>query len=434
MRRAFGSLRMPWFGVLALCASFIVRGIAALGEAPQRYPDSVGYDTLKFFSPTDRPWPIPFLFSVAGSDDARIVLHVVLGTLAWGSLAWVLSQSVRWRRVVFVATLIVGLSPQIIRYDVAMLSESLSITFVVSAIASTLYRLRVRTPLSTSWWAISLTFCVLSRPTHLLIVGVCVVPVVWKLVATRRKSLTVGGMGFIALLMVGIFTVQQSQHMSLLNLYTVISSRVITDVERFEWFVDKGMPNIDGMRAATGYDYTEDLPPEVAQVVELPPGQQPPTLMRVGGVQLAQWLEDNGWKTMATYLITHPFDTLTHAQQLADPALTPPNGDFLPLQNGPMLPWFIFLSWQIWAMMIVVCCGVLSLRHSTRPTSRMLLTITATTFLVYLATVHTSGIEHVRHSSTVAAVVRILGLAAVVSVLPQRTISGKLDEDAETLS
>lgn len=431
MQRALGSLRMRWFLLVALGVSMVVRAGAALGQTPQRYPDSAGYDSFSFLSRTDRPWPIPLIFSLAGSDTTRIIVHVVLGTLAWGALAWFVSRLIRWQRSAFVITLALGLSPQVIRYDVAMLSESLSITFVVMAIASTLYRLQSRSTGATAWWSVSLTLCVLSRPAHLLIVVALVIPVIWKLLLTRGKSLTVGGVGLLALLLVGIFTVQQSQHMSLLNLYTVVSSRVISDDERFEWFVNNGMPNIDGMRSATGYDYAADLPPEVANIVLLPTDQQPPSLMRVGGVGLANWLQDHGWKTVAKYLLLHPGDTLRHAQLLADDALTPVNGDFLPLKNGPMVPWTFFLTWQLWTVLFAAACGVMFVKKTTRRTAVSLIMMFGITCVIYLATVHTSGIEHVRHSASVAVAIRVLGLAAVLMMLPQRAIRAELDENVE---
>ena len=429
MRRTLRSLPMPWFGVGAILVSFAIRGSAAWGETAQRYPDSIGYDTLKFFSPTDRPWPIPFIYSLAGSDSYRVVAQVVIGAFAWGALAWVLTTTVKWQRSAFVATLLLGLTPQVIRYDVAILSESLSISFVVLAIASTLHRLRVRSPLATTWWATSLTLCAISRPTHLIIVVACLVPVTWRFIATKGKNLTVGAIGMFALLLFGVFTIQQSQHMSLLNLYTVFSSRVVSDDNRFNWFVEHGMPVSAGMRTATGYDYAKDLPADVASIVQLPEGQQPPSLMRVGGVELATWLQDNGWRTVVKYLITHPSDTLTHASNLANATLNAPNGDFLPLQNGPMIPWSFAGTWQMWTLILFSCCGVLFVKRATRQYAIVLTSMFVTTVIIYVVTVHTSGIEHVRHSSTVAVMIRILGLVALVGILPMKSLSQTTDED-----
>lgn len=429
MRRTLRSLPMPWFGVGAILVSFAVRGSAAWGETAQRYPDSIGYDTLKFFSPTDRPWPIPFIYSLAGSDSHRVVAQVVIGTLAWGALAWVLTTTAKWQRSAFVATLLLGLTPQVIRYDVAILSESLSISFAVLAVASTLHRLRVRSPLATTWWATSLTLCAMSRPTHLIIVVACLVPATWRFIVTKGKKLTAGAIGMFALLLFSVFTIQQSQHMSLLNLYTVVSSRVVSDDNRFNWFVERGMPVSGGMRTATGYDYAKDLPGDVASIVQLPEGQQPPSLMRVGGVELARWLQDNGWRTVVMYLITHPGDTLTHASNLANATLNAPNGDFLPLQNGPMIPWSVASTWQMWTLVLFACCVVLFVKRSTRHNAMVLAAMFATTVIIYVVTVHTSGIEHVRHSSTVATMIRILGLAALVGILPKKSLSQTTDED-----
>ncbi len=434
MRRTLRSLPMPWFGVGAILVSFAVRGSAAWGETAQRYPDSIGYDTLKFFSPTDRPWPIPFIYSLAGSDSHRVVAQVVIGTLAWGALAWVLTTTVKWQRSAFVATLLLGLTPQVIRYDVAILSESLSISFAVLAVASTLHRLRVRSPLATTWWATSLTLCAMSRPTHLIIVVACLVPATWRFIATKGKKLTAGAIGMFALLLFSVFTIQQSQHMSLLNLYTVVSSRVVSDDNRFNWFVERGMPVSGGMRTATGYDYAKDLPGDVASIVQLPEGQQPPSLMRVGGVELARWLQDNGWRTVVMYLITHPSDTMTHATHLANATLNAPNGDFLPLQNGPMIPWIVASTWQMWTLVLFACCLVLFVKRSTRHNAMVLAAMFATTVIIYVVTVHTSGIEHVRHSSTVATMIRILGLAALVGILPKKSLSQTTDEDDGKLS
>jgi hypothetical protein len=191
------------------------------------------------------------------------------------------------------------------------------------------------------------------------------------------------------------------------------------------------MPSIDEMRTATGYDYAEDLPPDVAAVVQLPEDQQPPSLMRVGGVELATWLQDNGWWTLFKYLTTHPRDTFAHATELSDTTLNPSNGDFLPLKNGPMIPWVFALTWQMWSFIFAACCGLLAIQRSTRQYGKTLLAMFLTALLVYIVTVHTSGIEHVRHSSTVAVIIRVLGFASLLAMLPKKSLNQILDEDVE---
>ena len=421
-------LRMPWFFYIASVVAFAVRATASISYEAVRYPDSLGYDTVNFFTRTDRPWPIPFVFSLAGSDSARIVVQVILGMSAWIFLASVLSSLTRYGRTVFVLTLVLGLSPQVIRYDVAMLSESLSITFAVTAVAATLYRLRTKSMLSAVIWGTALTMCALSRPTHLIVVAVCLLPSFITFVRSRGRKVTLTTLALLTLFMAGIVSLRTTSHVSLLNMYTVISSRVLSDDNRFSWFVDHGMPNIPNMRSATGYDYAGDLPPDVAAVVQLPVDQQPPQLMRVGGVELATWLKDNGWRTLARYLITHPTDALSHASQLLEPTLNPPNGDFLPLKIGPMIPWTMFLNWQLWTL--VSCAALIAglVQRQSRSMALLIAGFLFATWSIYFVTVHTSGIEHVRHATTVSTMIRVLGLVSLVALLPEKRTTASLDE------
>jgi len=319
------------------------------------------------------------------------VVQVILGMSAWIFLASVLSSLTRYGRTAFALTLVLGLSPQVIRYDVAMLSESLSITFAVTAVAATLYRLRTKSMLSAVIWCTALTMSALSRPTHLIVVAVCLLPSFITFVRSRGRKVTLTMVALLTLFMAGIVSLRTTSHVSLLNMYTVVSSRVLSDENRFSWFVERGMPNIPNMRSATGYDYAGDLPPDVAAVVQLPVDQQPPQLMRVGGVELATWLKDNGWRTLAQYLITHPTDALSHASPCA--ALIAGLVQRQARSMALLIAGFLFATWSI-----------------------------------YFVTVHTSGIEHVRHATTVSTMIRVLGLVSLVALLPEKRTTASLDE------
>lgn len=370
------------------------------------------------------------MYSLVESDTARIAMQIGIGTVAWAMLAFSLAHVTRLKRTCVAFTLLLGLSPQVIRYDIAILSESLTISFVVLAIATTVLRLHKQSQLINICWAVSLTLCVLSRPTHVLIAIALVLPVAWRFIRSKGRTLPFSGVSRVALLLVSIFTLQQSPHMSTLNVYTVITSRVISDDNRFNWFTTHGMPNVEGMRNAMGYDYVNQLPPEVASIVDLPVGQQPPSLMRVGGVELAKWVSSSGMSTVVRYLALHPLDTLRHAQLLLDDSLSPPNGDFLPLANGFMLPWGMFLSWQLWTAVVVLAGGLLFLRNSTRQRAQLILSLFLTAIAVYIASIHFSGIEHVRHTVPVAVTLRVIGLVALVSLFPAQRPTETVDEVA----
>ncbi len=396
-----------------------------------RYPDSIGYETFSFLGTTDRPWPVTMIFALFETDSARITAHVVLGTFAWVWLARELSQLTRWPRTAMIITAAVSLSPQIVRYDVAMLSESVTITYAVAAVAATVRLCGRPSTTSRVVWLVAVALCGLSRPTHLLVIAACFLPHLVRFVRARGRALPLTGGVLAVLLGVGLVQANNASHMSLLNLYTVVSSRVLTDDDRFAWFTDRGMPEVAGMRNATGYDYATDLPPDVAEIVNLPVGQQPPSLMRTGGVEVASWLQENGWRTVAWYLVTHPGDTLGHARDLLDGTLSPANGEFLPLDNGPMLPWSLFGPWEVSALAIAAGVAFSRLRRQSRQLTMALVAMTAMVALVQLATVHTSGIEHVRHSVTNAAVLRALAVAAVVHAFFPRRVNGTDDESVD---
>ena len=425
--RRFGLLvRPPWFTVCVGVAVFVARALASTGSTAARFPDSVEYETFSLFGHADRWWPVTAVYALVRSDGARLFVQVLVGSLAWLWLGSGLSRDSRWPRAVLIATAVLSLSPQIIRYDRAILSESLGISFAVLAVAATLHRLHRRTRTSSVVWYVCIALCAYTRPTHLLVLVVVCLPHAFRFASSRGRQVSVGGAAVLMLLALGVPQLQRSSNIPLLNLYTVVSSRVLPDDNRFEWFVDHGMPTTADMRTATGYDYTGQLPADIAAIVDLPEGQQPPSLMRVGGVTLAEWLRDNGWRTHTLYLATHPQDALAHARDLLDPALDPPNGDFLPLDNGPMLPYGMFGPWQLWVLCALAGTGVLWLRSRTQ--AALLTSIIVTVSLVYLATVHTSGLEHVRHCATVAAMLRVAGLCAVVLAFAPRQVRKRTDE------
>jgi hypothetical protein len=207
---------------------------------------------------------------------------------------------------------------------------------------------------------------------------------------------------------------------SSLNFYTVLSERVMPDDDRYAWFVANGMPDIPGVRDTSGYDFAGDLPVDVAEIVRLPIGQQPPALMRAGGTQLAQWVVANGWNTYTEYLGSHKAETWQRVKDFARYTLGPTNDDFLPLDNRQSFPRQLFGSWLPWGIIGLLAFVTASLA-TRRPQQIYVLGVVAvSTFLVYAATVLTSGIEHQRHAVTAAVMVRVIALAGIAMALPSK--------------
>jgi hypothetical protein len=209
----------------------------------------------------------------------------------------------------------------------------------------------------------------------------------------------------------------------------VLQERVITDDSRFEWFTQEGMPVSPHMREATGYDYIDQLPSDVSAIIPLPKGQVPPALMRVGGAPLAQWVHDSGWKTYVRYVVTHPSDTFSRVTSLTNATLSAPNDDFLPLENGPMIPRVLFGSWELWS--IVTAGALLLVFFKSQKDFLFLASMCVTLVAVYATTLLTSGIEHPRHSVTSAVALRLIAIVALVYALPRATQNQALDEHAD---
>lgn len=387
----------------------IARASAVWGLTPQRFPDTEGYLHLSFLSPTSRLWPVPLVYAAVTDDALRVAVHVVAGVLAWALLASVLSRSSRFPGAVRILVLVVGLAPQVIRYDLTILSESLAISLAVATVAL-LVRAADRGTPDLLLALVGVVFC-MTRPQHLLFLFAAAA------VVTVRAALTKKAPGAVGIILViaavpGIVMLRANRPMSELNMYTVLTERVLTDDARFTWFTSHGMPDIPGMREAQSYDFVEQLPVELRDRLNLPPGQTPPSLMRVGGLQLAEWVRKDGWSTYVRFVVSHPDDTRVRLSDLADPTLDPVNDDFLPLASRRVVPRWLFAPWKL-CVLLAGAGLVFSLGARNRRRAGVLLLCAGGTAALYAVNVLTSGIEHPRHVSTAAVLVRVCALVAV---------------------
>lgn len=417
MRRLVASMTGARFFPCAVLMHFLVRAIGVWGRPAGRFPDSSGFESLSFFGENLRFWPVPLAYRIADTDGLRIALQVLAGTAAWTWLAVVLSRGSRFPRSVIVAVLLLGAVPQVTRWDLAILSESLGITLTVAAIAASVSLARRPSFSSRMVWLTAMVGCAFVRPTHLIVVIVCLVGTSWTLAVSRGRR---GIFAMAVLVVIGAWGVNlQSGNtgMSVLNMYTVLMERIVTNDERWEWFVEQGMPDLPGMREATAYDFSGVLPDEVARIVELPPDQTPPSLMRVGGIELANWVRDKGWSTYARWVITHPDDTWERISSLTPAVADPPNDDFLPLENRVIVPRLLFQGWWLWALVLVAGTAAAHSRPTTRRAARAIAAMTITTLAIHSVGILASGIEHPRHGATAAVALRVLALCAAILAL-----------------
>jgi hypothetical protein len=110
---------------------FAVARVSALASYPLRFDDSASYEHLRVGGL--RLPMVPLVYSIVGSDGARMVAQVAVGIGCWCAAAWLIGR-LAGGDVGLVAggvVLLVGLAPSVVMWDSAILSESLSISLLV---------------------------------------------------------------------------------------------------------------------------------------------------------------------------------------------------------------------------------------------------------------------------------------------------------------
>lgn len=425
-------LRLPAgarFLWLATFAYFVLRGAASWGRPVAIFPDTAGYESLVFRGSNARFWPVPLAFHVVSGAGARVLLHVLVGTVAWTGFAAIASRRTRWPRAVTIVILAIGLTPQVVRWDLALLSESLGISFTIAAVAATLWMAADPSVASRLSWFIAVVLCAFTRPTHLVVLLACAAGAVVVAVSSRGRRMLVATVVLVTASAWGWMLLVGNRSTSELNLYTILAERVATNDGRYSWFTGHGMPDIPGVREAEGYDFAGELPAELATFVGLPVGQQPPAIIRAGGLPLASWVRSHGWRVYGRYVVTHAGDSWSRISSLAAPTLDPPNDDFLPLDSRSVMPRAMFRSWWLWSVAGIAAIAAGAARPGGGRVVRALVAMACTTSAVFAVTVLCSGIEHQRHAATVAVLVRVITLAAFANL----TVTGgrRLADDGD---
>lgn len=405
---------LPW----AFVAYAVLRALVVLGKPVGRFPDTDGWLALAWWGDNERFWPVPAVLTLAGSDGVRVALHVMAGTVAWVYLAFTVARLSRFPRTTGLVTLAVGLTPQVTRWDLAILSESLSITFTVAAIAATI-RLATGAGSLVAWMCLT-SLVGLTRPTHLVVVFAIAAVAAVSTARSRLQRHAIPALVFVAVSIWGVVLLDGNSPTSRLNIYTVLANDVAPSDERWSWFVDEGMPAAPGAREATGYDFAGALPDDLASIVDLPVGQQPPAIVRAGGVALAEWVRDEGVTTLARWIITHPAESLGTLADRADATLSPPNDDFLPLETRQVMPRLLFGPWEVWAGLWAAAALLATLRRRAARDVRTIAAMGVSVAVVYGITMLFSGIEHQRHAATVATAVRVVALASFALAIPKK--------------
>lgn len=428
MPRLLSLWRNPSGARILLAVYAIVRATSSVGQPIATFGDTRGYESLSFFGNNHRMWPVSLIYFVVHDNAMRVVAQVLIGCVAWGWCAIVLARHSRYPRGVMIAVLTMGLTPQIIRYDLAILSESLTISFVVLLITASINLASQRNSRTISLWLLTLLVCGMARPTHLIIIWACTAFALFHIL--RKNSVRNIGLCFVLLLMsLWGYTLFRTDHgYSRLNFYTVLADQIMSNDARYQWFVQHGMPDIPVLRTSLSYDYVDNVDPALLALVELPVGQPPPAMIRVGGTQFANWVISDGWSTYGKYVLSHKSESLSRIRALSDPTLSPINDDFLPINTRFSFARTLFGDWKTWAGLGLAAITSMLIRVSRRRQFFALCAMSSFTLVVYCINLLASGIEHPRHASAAAVAIRVLALSAVVLALPGRRSAIPVDE------
>jgi hypothetical protein len=291
-----------------------VSHLGTLGEV-HLYPDSKTYLKVAAHPVFSReiwlgevPAPPPLLFKAARRTPETIAaVQVWLFVVAWATLALVVASAVApgWRALlVCLVVLAIGSSPNVMAWNHLVLSESLSISLLVLAVASWIKLLE-------RWSALrataACTFGVLyglARDLNAWTVALAGIVILAALasrlrspvaadadpIRSRRTPLAVIGCVHVAVLVAGTYSASVGER-RLPAIYSNVAQRVLTDPERLEEFRRAGMPVDDALMRRKGkWAWSDD-----AAFFEDP-----------ALADFRAWAREHGVATFAVSLLRHP--------------------------------------------------------------------------------------------------------------------------------
>ena len=231
-----GTLRDRWLEITAYGLFAAADLFLSFWGQPHsvRFNDSATYMTVSLTGSSGRLWFVPLVFRLAGGDVGRVVLQTLVGVACWCALAEQVAQglSTRVGRLVGVmVTLLLALTPEVVQWNRAILSESLALSMSALLLAASFWFAR-----RPGWWslgglcatALAWAFC---RQVQALVVVLLAVPLLVLVVRwPGRRALCLTGAVVIAGLAVwGIADSVQPGAISRFNSIAIIRYRAGTD-------------------------------------------------------------------------------------------------------------------------------------------------------------------------------------------------------------
>jgi hypothetical protein len=249
-----------------------------------------------------RPPLVPLVWKLSGSADSFVLVQTCIAIVAWTSLAWLVSRTVRggWIGLVAgVAVLAFAISRPIMQWNRSVLSESLALSGLAVLFAAAMWwAARPTAGRAVVLGAAGLMFA-FARDSDIWVVALLAIALAVYAVV-RRETTPRGawfGIGVLATVAALAFVGSVASDRGHLNLVTVLAARVFPYHDRVDWWADHGMPQARAIEAAARKDSCEcsDAPVMSWRVLSQPRFHA-----------LDTWIRNHGLRVYVEWLATHP--------------------------------------------------------------------------------------------------------------------------------
>jgi hypothetical protein len=415
---------------LVLSATFVgVRLWGIAGIAPGIWNDTASYQRVAdaaWWSRArwagERPPLLPLLLTItAGSERVTVWAQTIVSIACWLFLAWVVATvcSSRWDRRRLLGgglVLALGISPPVMQWDGAMLSESLALSTTALVVAcglrfvqqQNLSRAIALGAAATAWGA--------CRDTHLWLLGAIgagtLVAIV--VVALRHRQLrgvvVLGVAGFlVAGAVVGTAAADHGQRDEF-PLSNTMAVRILPYPDRVEWFADHGMPQADALAALARDPF---IVPETGVRAIFVDGSD------ASWSPYVSWLAEDGRRVYVEWLATHPGYVI--AEPFRDPERVFNNGPgtwaFYRPHDARILPgtWILFPPWWVTLLGAAAATAVVARGRGLNGVWWFAVGVAALSVPHALLAWHGDGMEAARHALVACVQLRI-GVVLMVAV------------------
>ncbi|TML17538.1 MAG: hypothetical protein E6G39_04450 [Actinobacteria bacterium] len=309
----------------AIALGYVVLRVAAIlgTKVSGGFPDSATYratpggPSLTFVSLTGhavRPWVVPLFYKILPSDNLRAGAQVAISIVAWLVLAATITVSLRhkWvRGFAFVVVLAISCTTPVLNWDRAILSESLSISLVVLALAAWIRFVRKPTRANSVAVVVSSGLWMFTKLGLFPLVAIAALIIAVTGVRAGQRGLRVAvvvGLAFACIWVASTTSATDKAYrvvdgMSTSEFDNLFAMRlrfsILNDPSQLAWYRAHGMPDPSGLQpyvrtspSDDGYDtWTAFLSAYSART------------------DLATWVENKGRGVFLRYVITHPRQT-----------------------------------------------------------------------------------------------------------------------------